>query len=173
MATDGHCFIATGPREGTTHPPNTGFTTHLTPPPRFFDYGVNVLGKICGVFASGVLNVNREPTNVPNGVGVYAVGDAIGIYTEADDRHGTALKAVGGNDGPGGEFSSPRGPQLRLIPSEHHLPFPHGRAGDLLVVGSGSSASLWFCTNPDTAENPGGCWRRVAFDRTVGHCPEV
>jgi hypothetical protein len=71
-----HSFIATGPRLRSS-------STGLTPRARFFDYGVNALGKTCGVFASSQLGADRNVRAVPRGVGVYALGNAVGIYGEA------------------------------------------------------------------------------------------
>jgi hypothetical protein len=168
-----HSYIATGPRESDTDPDFTGFSTGLTPPPRFFDYGVNALGKTCGVFASSQLGADRNVRAVPRGVGVYALGGAVGIYGEAMTNRGTGIKGAGGNGGPGGEFSSFRGPQVRLPSERGHMGFPAGRAGDLFVQSDNlGNARLWFCTNDAAPGNPRGCWRRVAFDATVGQCPE-
>jgi len=165
-----HSFIATGPREADTDPRFTGFSTGLTPKARFFDYGVNALGKTCGVFASSQLGADRNVTAVPRGVGVYALGNAVGVYGEAQASRGVGIKGAGGNGGPGGEFGSFRGPQLRLLPDNNLTRPPRtGKAGDLLVIQDPKAqASLWFCTRGQGPRD--ACWRRVAFDETVGGC---
>jgi hypothetical protein len=166
-----HSFIATGPREADTEPDFTAFATGSAPLPRFFDYGVNAEGKICGVFANGEIGADRNVRAVPKGVGVYALGGAVGIYGEALTGRGVGIKGAGGNGGPGGEFSSFRGPQLRLLPEKHLKRPPRtGDAGDLLVIpDSKGQASLWFCTRGIQGTRP-ACWRRVAFDQTFGAC---
>jgi hypothetical protein len=90
-----HSFIATGPREADTEPDFTAFATGSAPLPRFFDYGVNAEGKICGVFANGEIGADRNVRAVPKGVGVYALGGAVGIYGEALTGRGVGIKGAG------------------------------------------------------------------------------
>ncbi|WP_309144521.1 peptidoglycan-binding domain-containing protein [Streptomyces sp. BR123] len=66
-----------------------------------------------------------------------------------------------GNAGPGGLFSSARGPQLRLAPVPLGAGLPAvGRPGDLLVVEQRGSAGLWFCVLGEQEGRP-AVWGKV------------
>ena len=94
MADEDNQFLAVGPREPSSDPPSypdfAAFATAWTDPP--FEFGVNVEGQRCGVYASTLHGGDRQPMPGASGAGVYASGQSTGVFGIAREEHGIGVR---------------------------------------------------------------------------------
>jgi hypothetical protein len=112
VADEENQFLATGPREASSNPPSypdfAAFATAWTDPP--FEYGVNVEGQKCGVYASTLHGGDRQPQADLVDAGVCGLGHSTGV--------------VGVGSRPQDEEGRPRGHGIGVRGRCHG--FPHG-----------------------------------------------
>ena len=88
--TEDHAFSASGPAESQGGVPWTGFSTGYSEH-HPFEYGANVQGSKCGVYANVFNGGDRTPPPQHSGLGVCGIGRPVGIYGQgergrADDK---------------------------------------------------------------------------------------